>query len=58
MLAPSEALNKARVYLDEVVPDFAALQPKVMKCAGTRLFQVDNHIFCADGGKSESRNGS
>jgi phage pi2 protein 07 len=29
MLAPSEALNKARVYLDEVVPDFAALQPKV-----------------------------
>jgi phage pi2 protein 07 len=29
MLAPSEALSKARVYLGEVVPEFAALQPKV-----------------------------
>ncbi|MGA2167628.1 MAG: hypothetical protein ABSG62_05410 [Terracidiphilus sp.] len=29
MLAPNEVLSKARVYLGEVVPDFAALQPKV-----------------------------
>jgi len=29
MLAPSEALGKARIYLGEVIPDFAALEPKV-----------------------------
>lgn len=29
MLAPSEAVEKARGYLGEVVPDFAAMDPKV-----------------------------
>jgi hypothetical protein len=29
MLAPNEAIGKARTYLDEVVPDFAAMEPKV-----------------------------
>lgn len=29
MLAPKEVLGKARAYLGEVVPDFAALDPKV-----------------------------
>jgi phage pi2 protein 07 len=29
MLAPSEVLVKARVYLGEVIPEFAALEPKV-----------------------------
>lgn len=29
MLAPSEVLVKARIYLDEVLPEFAALEPKV-----------------------------
>jgi hypothetical protein len=29
MLAPKEAVAKARDYLQEVIPDFAALQPKV-----------------------------
>jgi hypothetical protein len=29
MLAPGEVLGKARTYLEEVVPDFAALHPKV-----------------------------
>jgi hypothetical protein len=29
MLAPSEAIGKARNYLGEVLPDFAALQPQV-----------------------------
>ena len=29
MLAPKEALTKARTYLDEVVPEFAELNPKV-----------------------------
>jgi hypothetical protein len=29
MLAPSEVIDKARTYLGEVVPEFAALQPKV-----------------------------
>ena len=29
MLAPSEALGKARIYLGEVIPDFAALEPRV-----------------------------
>jgi hypothetical protein len=36
MLAPHEALGKARTYLAEVIPDFAALGPKVdaMKLSG------------------------
>ncbi len=29
MLAPSEALVKARIYLGEIIPDFAAMEPKV-----------------------------
>jgi hypothetical protein len=29
MLAPGEAIEKARTYLGEVIPDFAALHPKV-----------------------------
>jgi hypothetical protein len=29
MLAPSEAVDKARTYLGEVIPEFAALEPKV-----------------------------
>jgi hypothetical protein len=29
MLAPREVLDKARTYLGEVIPDFAALDPKV-----------------------------
>jgi len=29
MLAPSEAVDKARIYLVEVIPEFAALEPKV-----------------------------
>jgi hypothetical protein len=29
MIAPSEAINKARIYLGEVIPEFASLEPKV-----------------------------
>jgi hypothetical protein len=29
MLAPREAISKARAYLGEVLPDFALLEPKV-----------------------------
>ena len=29
MLAPNQIIDKARTYLDEVVPEFAALKPKV-----------------------------
>jgi len=29
MLAPRDALGKARTYLEEVIPEFAALDPKV-----------------------------
>lgn len=29
MLAPGEVLGKARTYLEEVIPDFAVLDPKV-----------------------------
>lgn len=29
MLGPSEAIDKARIYLGEVVPEFAALEPRV-----------------------------
>ena len=29
MLAPREVLGKARTYLEQVIPDFAALDPKV-----------------------------
>lgn len=29
MIAPNEALGKARIYLGEVMPEFAALEPSV-----------------------------
>ena len=35
MLAPSEVIDKARTYLGEVVPEFAALQPKVEEMVRT-----------------------
>ena len=47
MLAPSEVLVKARIYLDEVLPEFAALEPKVDEMVLTPdSFQVDYHFFC------------
>jgi len=59
MLAPSEALNKARVYLDEVVPDFAALQPKVdeMVLAPDSSKWIIT-FFAQTGENRKSRNGS
>ncbi len=33
MLAPKQAIEKARGYLEDVVPDFAALHPKVEEIA-------------------------
>ena len=35
MLAPGQAVERAREYLEEVIPDFAALQPKVEEMALT-----------------------
>ncbi|HKN23188.1 MAG TPA: hypothetical protein VJX73_17315 [Terracidiphilus sp.] len=33
MLAPGEVIDKARTYLGEVVPEFAALKPKIEEMA-------------------------
>jgi hypothetical protein len=33
MLAPNEVIDKARTYLGQVVPEFAALKPKVEEMA-------------------------
>jgi hypothetical protein len=35
MLAPSEIIEKGRVYLEAVVPEFAALNPKVEEMTRT-----------------------
>jgi hypothetical protein len=42
MLAPKEALTKARTYLDEVVPEFAELNPKVseMRLVNNKCWQI------------------
>jgi hypothetical protein len=50
MLAPSEALGKARVYLGEVIPDFAALEPKVEEMVLTHDSSAWNITFYARSG--------
>lgn len=35
MIAPSQAVKKARGYLEDVIPEFAALKPKVEEIVRT-----------------------
>jgi hypothetical protein len=50
MLAPKEVLVKARDYLGEVVPDFAALDPKVDEMVLTPDSSVWKITFFAHSG--------
>jgi hypothetical protein len=52
MLAPSEALGKARIYLGEVIPDFAALEPKVEEMVLTPDSSIWNITFYARSGNN------
>lgn len=47
MLAPSEAVDKARIYLGEVIPEFAALEPKVEEMELDKNSSNWNITFCA-----------
>jgi len=52
MLAPKEAVTKARTYLNEVIPDFAELDPKVeeMRLVNDKCWKI---TFLAYRGEKE-----
>jgi nitroreductase len=60
MLAPKEALSKARVYLDEVLPDFAELGPKVEEMTlgsdmhGRQRWRITFYAYRGDAGRVET----
>jgi len=47
MLAPSEAVDKARTYLGEVIPEFAGLEPRVEEMVLDKNSALWNVTFCA-----------
>ena len=47
MLAPSELIGKAQSYLGEVIPDFAALDPRVEEMVLDKNSANWNITFCA-----------
>ena len=47
MLAPSEVIGKAQSYLGEVIPDFAALEPRVEEMELDKNSANWNITFCA-----------
>lgn len=47
MLAPSEVIHKAHSYLGEVIPDFAALDPRVEEMVLDKDSANWNITFCA-----------
>jgi hypothetical protein len=46
MLAPSEVIGKARTYLGEVIPDFAAMDPMVEEMVLDKDSANWNITFC------------
>lgn len=46
MLAPSEVIGKARTYLGEVIPDFAAMDPMVEEMVLDKDSAHWNITFC------------
>ena len=47
MLAPSELIGKAQLYLGEIIPDFAALDPRVEEMVLDKNSANWNITFCA-----------
>jgi hypothetical protein len=47
MLAPNEAIGRAQSYLGEVIPDFAALEPRVEEMVFDKSAANWNITFCA-----------
>ena len=47
MLAPSELIGKAQSYLGEIIPDFAALDPRVEEMVLDKKSASWNITFCA-----------
>ena len=47
MLAPSELIGKAQLYLGEIIPDFAALDPRVEEMVLDKYSANWNITFCA-----------
>jgi hypothetical protein len=47
MLAPSEVIDRAHSYLGEVIPDFAALDPRVEEMVLDKNSANWNITFCA-----------
>ena len=58
MLAPSEAVDKARVYLGEVIPEFAAFEPKVEEMELDKNSSNWNITFCALSSPEKSQENS
>jgi hypothetical protein len=56
MLAPNEALGKARIYLGEVIPDFAELDPKVdeMRLVNGSCWKITFYAYHGDEGKADT----
>ncbi len=58
MLAPSEAIDKARIYLGEVIPEFAALDPRVEEMVLDKNSANWNITFCALSSPEKSQENS
>jgi hypothetical protein len=58
MLAPSEVIGKAQSYLGEVIPDFAALDPKVEEMVLDKGSANWNITFCALSSPEETQENS
>lgn len=54
MLAPEEAISKARNYLGEVVPEYVSLNPKVEEIEQTQDFSTWKISFSAMEAKKAS----
>ena len=54
MLAPDEVIDKARTYLGQVVPEFAALKPKIEEMALDSRSSEWKIIFFAYSGDNPS----
>lgn len=56
MLAPKEAVTKARTYLGEILPDFAKLDPKVeeMRLVNDQCWKITFCVIQGDEAKADS----
>lgn len=57
MLEPKEVIDKARIHLRDVLPEFAALQPKVdevAKSPNSSEWKISFVAYCEDRPESQS----